>query len=444
VGTLKNNAVPYRKYFTGKAHTVERNAQELGAFCRWLGKTPEDLRNEYVKARRSVPSLDDWRRNTKNILVKYYNHLKELGKTINTARTCASAVMAFYSQNCEGIPRITKELDPVQVPSDELVFTQETLRRMYFYANPTQKAWLTTAVSMGYGASDFLSLECEMIKNLVQEAKEEHKDFISFIGKGRRKTSVQPISFLTPESIDALTEYLKILERDNDGKLPKYLWNNASDDTLNDWLKALIRGAGIETYGKKIRFHAFRKFLYSRLVHKDRNVARRICAKAISPSEASYDTEIVKESERVFRENYKDIALNGDLTGKAKREQAERIEQLENALAQLERENMTSKTRIDNLHVTTISLESKLKEYGELLAHWVDSYEFTEEEKEAIRRKWNIRKISEQEKQYLRDLTTIMEEIRKGEGHLDEEDMNKLKRRLKAVLEKKEKWEESQ
>jgi hypothetical protein len=262
---------------------------------------------------------------------------------------------------------MTKELDPVQVPYDELVFTQDILRRMYFYANPTQKAWLTTAVSLGYGASDFLSLECEMIKNLVQEAKGEHKDFISFIGKGRRKTSVQPISFLTPESIDALAEYLKILEKDNNGKLPKYLWNNAIDDTLNDWLKALIRDSGIETYGKKIRFHAFRKFLYSRLVHKDRNVARRVCAKAISPSEASYDPEIIKECERIFRENYKDIALNGDLTGKTKREQAEKLGDLETALGNLEAENITLKLRLDKLQKALLTLGKRLESYDEML-----------------------------------------------------------------------------
>ena len=60
-------AVPYRKWFTtGTQNTRFRNAQMLRQFCECIGKTPEQLRPEYVEARKSVDSLDDWKRETRN------------------------------------------------------------------------------------------------------------------------------------------------------------------------------------------------------------------------------------------------------------------------------------------------------------------------------------------------------------------------------------------
>jgi hypothetical protein len=102
-------AVPYRKWFIGKPRTVERNAQNLRAYCEWLSKTPEELRSEYVKARKTVDSLEDWERETRNNILGYYNYLKENDYAINSARTLTTGVMAFYSQNCKRIQGITKE-----------------------------------------------------------------------------------------------------------------------------------------------------------------------------------------------------------------------------------------------------------------------------------------------------------------------------------------------
>jgi predicted ribosome quality control (RQC) complex YloA/Tae2 family protein len=179
----------------------------------------------------------------------------------------------------------------------------------------------------------------------VRQAKEEHLDFIGFIGKTRQKTSVQPRSFLTPEAIGNLADYLETLGKKGD--LPKTLWNKADNDNLNDWLKALLKKSQIETYGKQVHFHTLRKFLYDTLSKKDETIAKVITAKKTSASDITYKTSLDSECQRIFRECYKDFALNGDVSGKSKREQTERIDDLENALRQTERENAAFKTRID-------------------------------------------------------------------------------------------------
>jgi len=339
----------YRKWFRGTSKTVERSAQNLRQYCRWLGKKPEELRKEYVKARKTVTRLEDWERKTKNTILKFYNDLKEQGYSINTARTVVTGVMAFYTQNCKKILGITKELDPVQIPTNEFVFTQDILRKMYFYADAFEKAWLSCAVSLGYSSADFLAVETEKTANLMKEAKEKHLDFIGFIGKSRARTSIQPRSYLTPEAISSLEEYFRILEKQNDGRFPKYLWGNATNDNLNDWLKALLRKANIETYSKQVRFHGLRKFLYDVLARMDETVACVITAKKVDVSKITYRTSLDSECERVYRESYRLFALNGDVSGKTKQEQTERIAQLQATLLAVEKENHVLKTRVEML-----------------------------------------------------------------------------------------------
>jgi len=351
----------YRKWFTGKPKTVVRGAQNLRQYCEWIGKTPEQLKAEYIKARKSVTKHDDWKRDTKNSILKYYNEMKAKGYKINACRTMITGVLAFYSQNCESVKGVMRQVDPIQIPENEFVFSQEILRKMYFYGSPFEKTWLSCAVSLGYGSADFLSLETEKIKNLIAEAKDKHLDFIGFIGKTRTKTSVQPHSFLTPEAISNLTEYIATLEKQNNGALPKLLWNGAKNDNLNDWLKALLKKSNIETYGKGVKFHCLRKFVYDTLAKMDETIASVICAKKCDVSRLTYRTSLDAECERIFKESYKLFALNGDVSGKTKKEQTERINQLENALRHVESENSAFKTRIDSMQKTVDYMEKKVE-----------------------------------------------------------------------------------
>jgi integrase len=341
----------FRKWFTGTPKTVERSAQNLRQYCEWIGKNPAQLRNEYVKARKSVTRLEDWEREIRNNIAKFYNYLKEEDYAINSARTIVTGVMAFYSQNCKKILGITKLLDPVQIPENEFVFTQEILRKCYYYGSPFEKTWLSCAVALGYASKDFLLVDTEKIRQLVRESRDKNLDFIRFIGKTRQKTSIQPRSFLTPEAIENLEEYLRVLEKVHSGQLPKYLWDRATNDNLNDWLKALLRKANVETYGKQVRFHGLRKFLCDTLAKMNETVACVVTGQKTNapPSKITYRATINSECERVYRESHKFFALNGDVTGKTKQEQTEKIAQLQATVVSLEKENHVLKTRVDVL-----------------------------------------------------------------------------------------------
>jgi hypothetical protein len=374
-----NTTMAFRKYFSGKPRTIERGAQNLRQYCDWLKQvnkrdnlnhpsSPEEIITEYRKVREAgVNSHDDWKRETKNLILKFYNDKKTEGYKINACRTLVTGVLAFYSQNMEPIKGIIKQVDPVQIPENDFIFDQSTLRKMYYYGNPFEKTWLSVAVCLGYASQDFLSLETEKIKNLVAEAKDKRLEFITFIGKTRSKTSVQPRSILTPESIHNLTEYIAKLEKDNN-ILPKLLWKKSSNDNLNDWLKALLKKSNIETYGKTVKFHSIRKFLYDALSKKDETVASVICGKQANVSKLTYKTSLDPECTRIFIEIYPQIALNGDIQRKNKVELETKIGNLEKALLSVETENSTFKTRVEvlqraqaenSLEIEQLKLEGK-------------------------------------------------------------------------------------
>jgi hypothetical protein len=340
-------SLEYRQYFNTKKSSIDKSALDLWHYCDWIGKEPTELIQEYMSARKSYGRLQDWQRETKNSIIRFYQEQKAKGYKINMARNSVTGVMAFYSKNCEQIKGITKELDPVQIPDNEFAFDQETLRKLYYYGNLFEKTWLSCAVSLGYASVDFLALETEKIANLAREAKDKHLDFIMFMGKSRVKTSTQPRSFLTPECIENLSEYLKVLEKQNNGKLPQLLWNGATNDNLNDWLKSLVKKSNIDTYGREVRFHSIRKFVYDTLSMMSETIACVITAKKTDASKITYKPKLDAECLRIFKESYKFIALNGDASGKGHLEELEKIKTLENTLTSLEKENASLKTRLE-------------------------------------------------------------------------------------------------
>jgi len=109
---------------------------------------------------------------------------------------------------------------------------------------------------------------------------------------------------------------------------------------------------------------------------------------------------------------------------------------LKEALTSLEKENMVFKTRIDNLQKTTMELEDRVKEYGGWIANWVEFSNFTEAEKDAIRRKLNIRGFTDEEKELMRELIAITNELTDEKGEIDSEG---VERRFKAMIKKRQK-----
>jgi len=70
--------------------------------------------------------------------------------------TVASSAMSFYTKNCKKIEGITRFLDKVQIPKNEFAFSQDDLRKMYFYGSPFKKTWLSVAASLERAFNEIL------------------------------------------------------------------------------------------------------------------------------------------------------------------------------------------------------------------------------------------------------------------------------------------------
>ena len=372
--SMQDHIADYIPYFhRGKKSTKLRNAQKLRKYCHWTQITPKQMIEQYGKAK-ETNDFHGWERNQVNKILEYYHWLTEqtnpkTGKkySLNYCRTEPVGVLAFHTQNTKQLSDITKSFAPAQLPTDEYRFTQDDLRKMFYYGDTVEKALLSLAVCYGQGSKDFLALECQPFKQIIAEARDKNLEFMMWIGEARAKTSIQPRSFLTPECIESLEEYLRLLEKKH-GKLPKYLWCNSkldrhiTNEGLNKKLKRLVEKTNLKTYGKRVKFHCIRKFTFSRLRRIDHQIAKIIVAKKVSASDMTYE-EINEQCEKVFRLAYKDISLNGDVTGKVKQRQSKKIEELENAITTISKELHAYKTTTETLSKKLEEQEKKAKAY---------------------------------------------------------------------------------
>ena len=450
----------YMKYFPRCTESTKRsNSSRFKKFCLWTKKTPEQLINEYTRAK-AINNLDDWERDKANQIIEFYQWFrKELNPknnelySSNYCNEVGSVVLSFYHQNCKAIEGVMDSFNPTQIPDDELSFTQELLRKVYFYADLEGQTLLSLATCLGYSSVDFLSLECKKLRNLVQEAEDKNLEFIQFIGSSRAKTSIQPRSHLTPEAIHNLKDYLQILEK-KFTKLPKFLWCTNSPDKhitnegLNKRLRRIIKNANIETYEKKVRFHLFRKFLYTNLQAKNVDIAKVITGKKVSTSNLTYIPNLNAECLRVFKETYKQIALNGDLTGKTKLKQEERINDLENAILTLSKDLQASKTitetltnkmnekddTVNTLTNDVLELQEKLNDLAGYIRNNIEFSGFEEDVKEAMREKYGIRDFSKDEKELMQAYRKISKEFSDEDGRITPEADKEVTRRFQAFL----------
>jgi len=339
----------YLRFFhRGKHSTRYTNARNLRKFCRWAKKTPRQLVDEYEKAKANN-DLDAWKRDAENEALAFYNWIREQKNprtgevyAINYCNTTGSSILAFHHQNTMELEGVMDSFAPTQLPTNEYRFTQDDLRKCFYFGDTEEKCLISLAVSYAQGSKQFLGLEAKKLRYMVDEAKNKGLDFVKWVGT-REKTGVPMVSFLTPEAIESVDAYLQLLEKKH-GKLPRYLWCNSkpnrhiSNEGLNKKLRRLVSKANIKTGNKRVIFHTIRKFTFSRLRRIDKDIA------------------------------YKNISLNGDVTGRVKQRQTKKIEELENAITTLSKELRVYKTTSDTLTKKLTEQEQKSQELTDYLA----------------------------------------------------------------------------
>jgi len=349
---------PYRKYFSHVSERVQiKNSVFLYRFCKWYNKSPEQLIKEFNESR----DRDRYCKDLGYKVEEWYTWLKTQvnPKTnkryeINTIRSYPNGVRAFCKRWLRPLILTKGKIPKSVIAKGQHKFTQDDMRKMFYYGDTTEKSLISLAVSLGYGAEDFLTLECKGISNLVNYAKAKGLMFVDFKNDRMKTEGLTVYSVLTPESIESLSEYLELLKKRFDGQLPQFLWSNGDkdghidNDTLNKRLRKLVAKSNVILKGK-VSFHLIRKFTYTTLCRVNPIIADLIIGKTVDESKLTYLTDIENEVARVFKQayNFKDgkgLSLNGELTGTAKQKREQQIKQLEDGIIEINKHLLAQKT----------------------------------------------------------------------------------------------------
>jgi len=336
-----------------KENTIRKHSQNFDEFCQWANTNDIKLVEEY---KTSDPR--EFSKKWGKKILQYYNSFIEKGSKINTARTKTIAPRAFFKSQCIEVKIKRGRIAQAQIAMGEHEFILKEFQKMYQVGNIEDKARLATAISLGWGAYDFVHLEWSFIEPYLAENLELPVAFWF----ERKKTGAPSRSHLTHESVEALR-----MLRDITPKSSQYVFSgrngkNLTEDALNDWLKSLIRRAKIQTRGK-IRFHLVRKFLMSQLSASGMNQweTKLAVGKSIPSDILTY----LKDQAQNLREKFMNAESRFALSGLTNANHSKldvingKVEEMENIISEQQIEIGELKTKIE---AVTNTLTRKTKE----------------------------------------------------------------------------------
>ncbi len=252
---------------------------KLSGFCKFLGKTPEELILEHYEDNQKIPIERE--ELAKRQFDVYFEHLKETGVDHNSARQYVySVIKGFYKKNlvpviCETPPPEEQQVNKVWENSDGTTIKKEdkkdVLKKIRDTLSIRNKAILLCKLGSGLDDVELFNLK---IKNFKRGYVEDYN--ITHMKGRRKKTHIPFNTFFNSEGTDMLNVYLKDRERKGeeitddsylfvarkkDGSISKPRNNSFSEDLkkatetlgyknitpkrLRDWFRSELRRAGI-------------------------------------------------------------------------------------------------------------------------------------------------------------------------------------------------------
>jgi DNA-binding ferritin-like protein (Dps family) len=270
-----------------------------------VGEVDDLIRKDFE----SLPNhifQDKW----KDIMTKYVTYLDKCEVKPNTALSWIASVRSFFSNEATSIKLQKGKLPQPEMAMGEHRFTLNEFRSMWLIADTEGKARLSTAVSLGWGVSDFAGLRTQFIREVISTVDDE--GYCAFDYR-RGKTQVRIRGVLNPDATRDLQNYL--------GRIPsgqEHLWTAKSKEGINLWLKSLCHQAGIKGNGQ-IRFHLIRKYVFD-IVSSRCGVyeAKLLTGKKITLSDATYLHGLQdRVLERYKKFAYSFLKLNGEIEDKS-------------------------------------------------------------------------------------------------------------------------------
>ena len=338
-------------------HTRKEYRYGIKKFSDWFDKTPEEIlqiRKDDLTPRPDENIIEAKHRAKRfeRKIEQFHAHLLEQGYAINSARTSTLGIRQLFRYYEMPIQmRAGSKVSKTVKTNKSFPLRIEHVRSMFSVADLRERVLLAIATDLALRISDFRDIKRTDLPELSEEPPIPFDVMTS-------KEDVVAQGFLSAETVDLLKVYLKTIEdKENPYLFPSNGKRPISEDRINSWLKKLSEKAGINTQGKRLSFHCFRKMFLSGSIDSGIGLTagKKMCGKAIQKSDDTYLTTVK------LREKF--IQLKKILTIKStyKVEDYERLEQLETTIEQLQKENVSTKTIAEVMTKRVNELEDRLK-----------------------------------------------------------------------------------
>jgi len=295
-------------------------ARNLKIFCDIVKKNPDELIQERLEQLKSDNELDKYA--AEEQLQAVYLKIKNAGKP-GVARMVWMAVKSFYKHN--RVPLQLQTPKWITVPPKPVTF--EDFKLVYKAAAPNKKVWLAILKDTGMSREDAIRLTYGDIK----EEFEAGHEFIT-LNVIRRKEAVRYTTFLGPDSVQAIKDWFKILEKKGvkiTEKTPLITARNGKPLKNPEYLTNEIRRYS-KKFGVIITPHRIRKMFATLMAMQGIHpvILKHWMGHKIfrTDVESRYILPPVPEQKRLYMQAYPAISISEAV--KREKEKANLIEQL--------------------------------------------------------------------------------------------------------------------
>jgi hypothetical protein len=271
---------------------------------------------------------------------------------INTRRTSTLGLLQIFRYYNMGLVlRNGSPISQTVISTGDFVLMPEHVRAMFHVAKDLRsKLLISLGNDCGWRIGDVLSILRSELPNLEQEPPIE---WVRITTKEKQVAK----TCLSQTTVLLLKEYLTLPSKNqflfgSNGK------NHIDEETVNNRLRDLARESGVEIGNMRLTWHCFRDMLISQAKNLsiDPDVIKIMVGKSVNKAMLPYLTGI--DVKTAFLRLQKILGITTII--EESETNVKRIESLENAMIELEKENKNLRTRIEVLHSKLESNESTM------------------------------------------------------------------------------------
>jgi len=282
---------------------------------------------------------------------------------INTARTSTLGLLQIFRYyNMSLTLRNGSPISQTVISTGDFVLMPEHVRAIFHVAKDLRsKLWISIFNDLGWRINDVLGIQRTELPNLDQKAP------IVWTRITAKEKQVAKTA-LSQTTVTLLKEYLDTFKTDNPYLFASNGKGHIDEETINNRLRDLARESGIEIGNSKLTSHCFRDMIISQAKNSgiDPDIIRVMTGKSVSKSLLPYLTGI--DVKTAFLKLQKILGITTII--EESETNIKKIETLENALIELEKENKNLKTRIEVLQSKLESHETIITDLNERLTYF--------------------------------------------------------------------------